>query len=613
MSAKSPDPTDCTEAAARGPDGGTQGLHLLQSLLAPAPGLPPGLFLRITPETDVAPPPDGPIRLPQHAVLSTNTFFGSFYRAYWQSVGAGEGLVVALDIDGVAKVRIMEETGQAAECICEALIEGTGRLCPRPAQGSKSRLFVEVEAMSTCTVARIDWMSARPPRRRTTLSVGLCTFNQEAYLAETLEKLITLAQALPVIRRIHVVNQGAPFASETLRALCHDPLVRLIEQRNLGGCGGFARSLAEELAQPDPASHHLLMDDDIVLDARMIARALRFLDHAQDEVALGAGMFDSLRPAVMYEAGAWVSETNRIEPCCRNVDLSDPAELSCFNARVETDYNAWWFCILPLATVRRVGMPTPVFIRGDDFDYGLRMLQQGTATVTLPGIGVWHEPFYAKPPGWQDYYDLRNRLIVGASFGDRVHQLSLAHVTGMVTTALLTHNYASARLRLLALADFLKGPSLLEEDAAAIHRRVLDVARTATAKRLGPEWAERPVVPRGIPRPDRMGALVRQQALALARNLLWPFRDKEVLLLDEDAQPGAVAGTSYVMTNKQRSFHLRFAPKRGELWRLLRQTLGMARRYRAEVARTSAAWGRAIGRFRQPDFWHKLFTSDTGA
>ena len=52
-----------------------------------------------------------------------------------------------------------------------------------------------------------------------------------------------------------------------------------------------------------------------------------------------------------------------------------------------------------LALVEKVGLPLPVFIRGDDVEYGLRLYMRGVDTIVMPGIAVWHEPFYLKIGG----------------------------------------------------------------------------------------------------------------------------------------------------------------------------------------------------------------------
>ena len=48
-----------------------------------------------------------------------------------------------------------------------------------------------------------------------------------------------------------------------------------------------------------------------------------------------------------------------------------------FAAGRPVHYNGWWFFAFPLAAVDRVGLPLPLFIRGDDVEYGLRLLGPG--------------------------------------------------------------------------------------------------------------------------------------------------------------------------------------------------------------------------------------------
>ncbi|MDT8853543.1 glycosyltransferase [Paracoccaceae bacterium Fryx2] len=552
-------------------------------------------------------------------ILSTDTFFGSFYRAYWQAFTAVKDIAVVVGFRGRGKVRVFEDIGRGVVLLCEYDLQTPGlhrhliRFRPTSLDTTlfggepTSRLFVEVEAKRSSEVHSIDFVTEEAPQRQATLSIGLCTFNQEAYFARTLGLVARLAAGSDAIRAVHVINQGAPFQSPAILGLLEAPKIHAIAQRNLGGCGGFTRSLAEELAAPAPASHHLMMDDDIVLDERMILRALRFLDYADRDIALGAGMLDSLRPTVMYEGGAFLRNDNTIHPYCHNVDLADTAQLWHFNTPVRTDYNAWWFCILPVEQARKLALPAPVFIRGDDFEYGQRLARAGVPTVTLPGIGVWHEPFYAKPSGWQDYYDLRNRLIFGATYGDKVQQLSLAHVTGLITTAILTHNYMSAELRMRAVTDFLTGPDrLFGSDPEEIHKGIMALARQHAPERLDASWKQRPLS-QGKPRPTSMRGLAIAQLVSMLRTGLGPLRRGTAMLLDADAHPGNTAGRGYVLTNGPRSYHLRFVPRRGRMWSMMLRAALLTLRYRSGRTAAGEAWAAGIATYRDPAWWAGTF------
>jgi galactofuranosylgalactofuranosylrhamnosyl-N-acetylglucosaminyl-diphospho-decaprenol beta-1,5/1,6-galactofuranosyltransferase len=603
-------------------------LHLLQTTLFPGEEQPEALYLRAVPPRrrgDLVPhrtlSGKPAIRLDPGNILSTDTFFGAFYRAYWHNYTSVRDVSVVVELAGCARVRVFEDAGQGAALLTEESFRCTTprrflinlrpsdiTLRPGETTNRPSRLFVEVDASETTDVAAIDFVTPDEPARRATLSIGLCTFNQELYFARTLRLVAGLAAGSDAIRAVHVVNQGAPFKSEAIRALLTAPKIHAIEQRNLGGCGGFTRSLVEELASPAPASHHLMMDDDIVLDERMITRALRFLNFADREIALGAGMLDSLRPNIMYEAGAFLRANNSIHPYCHNVDLSDPGQLWHFNTPAKTDYNAWWFCILPVERSRKLALPAPVFIRGDDFEYGQRLARDGVPTITLPGIGVWHEPFYAKPSGWQDYYDLRNRLIFGATYGDKVRQLPALDVIGMITDATLAHNYMAAELRIKAVKDFLGGPqALFDHDPEAIHEGVMVLARRHAPEKLDASWKERPLTLRR-PRPGALRDLVLDQVKSTLRTGLGPLRrGGNAVLLDAEAHPGTTGGQSYVLTNGPRSFHLRFVPRRFRMWGLMLRAGLLAPRYKARQASAGAAWAEHIAAYRSPDWWATTF------
>lgn len=320
-------------------------------------------------------------------------------------------------------------------------------------------------------------------------------------------------------------------------------------------------------------------------------------------------MLDLLRPTVMYEAGAFLRADNIIVPYCHNVDLADPGQLWHFNTPVKTDYNAWWFCILPVARCRTLGLPAPVFIRGDDFEYGQRLARAGVRTVTLPGIAVHHEPFYAKPQGWQAYYDLRNRLIFAASYPERVRQLSLAHVVGLITDAILTHQYATAELRMRAVADFLAGPeAVFGRDPEALHGEIMALNRAHAPARLDDAaWKTEPGAP-GRPRPAGMRGLALAQLRSLLRTGLGPLeRSARAVLLDVHAHPSNTGGRAYVLTNGPRSFHLRLVPDRGRMWRMMLRAARLALSYRRRRTAAGRAFAAAAPAHQTAEDWGRRF------
>jgi len=600
-------------------------MHVVQQTLFPPVGFPDRLYLckrdaKHLHRVDATDNPAPAIAIGPGEILSTDTYFGSFYLAYWRAYTTLGALSLAVAFTGKAQLRVFEDTGRGLVILTSQMIESRGEepvsidieTTPEravfAAPNQPRRLFVELEGVSDCKICAIDFVTDKPPQETASLSIGLCTFNQEGLFARTLGRVTDLLARSDALKRVYVVNQGHPFQSAEIHRLLRRDGVRLIEQRNLGGCGGFTRSLLEAQRENDPASHHLLMDDDIVLDERLIERALTFLSYARDPMALGGGMFDAMRPTIMHEAGAFVNKDNTLKPYCHNVDLSDAGQLHHFNKPVRTDYNAWWFCILPLAETRKLGLPPPVFIRGDDFEYGQRLARAGVPTVTLPGIAVWHEPFYAKPEGWQAYYDLRNRLIFGAAYPEKVVPLSVGRMLKTLVMPILTHQNMIADLRIQATRDFLDGPSrLFARDAADTHAAI-----TARVREFAPEkldnatWGAVPVAAH-LPPPNRLWHFPGLIARGVQTFLFGRFRQRPKVLLDAAAHPRNTINQTYVLTNGPRSFHMMIRPRPSLAFRQLREALGILLRYRRALQTASRTWLDEIDIYRGHDFWMGVF------
>lgn len=607
-------------------------MNIIQETLFPPPERPEILYLRLIrpgPQRHIAPEvdPNGSavLELNRKEILSTDTFFGSFYTAYWQRFTVIRNLQVALSMTGAGQLRIFEETefgvtrlisvntssdGKTPVIISITPIGMNGALAD--AAAPSGRIFIEFEATEPTRLRAIDFVSDQKPVQNISLSIGLCTFNQEAFLTQTLQRLKTLADREGALRRIYVINQGKPFRSPEIQAILNSSKFRLVQQRNLGGSGGFTRSIVEAQNAPTPASHHLLMDDDIILDERLIERSLRFLSFTDRPIALGAAMLDALRPSVVHEAGAFLRRDNTIVPFCHDVDMADSEQLHHFNRVVMTDYNAWWYCILPLAPTRDIGLPVPVFIRGDDFEYGQRLARKDIPTITLPGIGIWHEPFYAKPPGWQGYYDLRNRLIFGATYPEKVAPLSALRLTRLLVEPVLAHQYMTAALRLKAVSHFLEGPrALFAKDPEMLHSEVMALARSLAPETLEDNlWKTHPAEGAGNVALGRMRDILKTYITTVFSLVFLPYKKPVPVFMVADAHPGNTRNRPYVMTNAPRSFHLKFTPRRKTTIVFLFRAVKTVLQYQMSRRPVSQNWFGSIPKYRTSEYWQDVFGPD---
>ena len=135
-------------------------------------------------------------------------------------------------------------------------------------------------------------------------------------------------------------------------------------------------------------------------------------------------------------------------------------------------FNAWWYCTIPIDIVRDDNLPLPIFIRGDDVEYGLRNMKQ---LILMNGICVWHEPFEKKYSSCLFYYILRNRLI-----DNSLHDMTILKeqfiklLKEQVMEQVRLYRYKNANLLMRGVEDFLRGVNwLAEQDGEALHKEIM--------------------------------------------------------------------------------------------------------------------------------------------
>jgi len=326
-----------------------------------------------------------------------------------------------------------------------------------------ARMWLVVDALTDITVHEVSWLTPDVPSEAN-VKLGLCfaTFNRLPYLRRVVNEILSDPSAVACVNRILVVNQGKEFARDELIAdENRDTAARidLLKQDNFGGCGGFTRGIIECLADDD-ITHILLCDDDIVFEPHSLVRLTSFLRYCRNDVAIGGQMLDILRPNFLYESGAVLREnTLTPRPLGHNGFLGEPEVLDEMINLPSIDYNGWWFFAFSKETARKIALPMPCFIRGDDIEYGVRMKRHGIQTVVLPGLVVWHEPFYLKLGGWHYYYEVKNRFILGVMHYRRSPLRDLNNILWVFMRDILTCRYYTAKLAILAIDDFIKGPA----------------------------------------------------------------------------------------------------------------------------------------------------------
>ena len=201
--------------------------------------------------------------------------------------------------------------------------------------------------------------------------------------------------------------------------------LRIIDQPNLGGSGGYARIMYEALEHTD-CEQILYMDDDILLEPDSVLRAVAFSRFSREPMLVGGQMLSLQARSQLSTMGEVVDRNTflwRNAPRHRAAPrpgraapapdaVAAPAHRRRLQRLVDVPDPAG-------RSPRTSGMPLPLFIKWDDAEYGLRARARGYRTATVPGIAIWHMSFLEKDDtsDWQAYFHYRNRFVAAALHG----------------------------------------------------------------------------------------------------------------------------------------------------------------------------------------------------
>jgi len=415
--------------------------------------------------------------------VSFATYFNAFPASYWRRWSTVHAVTLRIRLAGESKVILYRSTAKGHSHPVELIsvesdeaeaIERTLPLAPFIDGGWY--WFDILAGPRGTTLIEADWLGQADPAPPGRFSIGITTFNRPDDLVQTLRVLGEATDIHHLLDAVYVVDQG------TSRATDHPGFeaaakklagrVQVIEQPNLGGSGGFSRSM-DETVRAGKSDYVLLTDDDVEFDAEGLLRAATFADLARKPTIVGGHMFSRYQRSVLHafaEAVApyrwwWGNAPNtksRHDFGRRNL-----RNTPWLHRRADSDYNGWWMCLIPVRLIRELGLAIPVFIKWDDAEYGVRAAARGYPTVSLPGVACWQAPWTDKNDAldWNAYYHLRNRIVAALlhSAERRGGQL-IAESLERQLQALLSMQYSTVALRALAIEDVLRGPAHLHAE-----------------------------------------------------------------------------------------------------------------------------------------------------
>jgi galactofuranosylgalactofuranosylrhamnosyl-N-acetylglucosaminyl-diphospho-decaprenol beta-1,5/1,6-galactofuranosyltransferase len=425
-------------------------------------------------------------QVPAQAEVSFAAYFNAFPASYWRRWSTLRTLRLRLDVEGTGRIDVYRSKADATQIhVHGQLIEG-GRheldidLDLSPFEDGGWYWFDVSTEDSELMVHSGGWHAPEAAPGRAAVTIGMPTFNRPTDCVATLRAIGEDELVRSIVTAVVIPDQGVNKVRDQdgfgcAQAVLGDRL-RIIDQANLGGSGGYARVMYEALENTD-CEQILYMDDDIVLEPDSILRAVAFSRFARRPMLVGGQMLQSQARSRLHAWGEVVDRRrmrwNKAPGTEYNHDFAQHSlrETPWMHRRTDVDYNAWWMCLIPRAVAERIGLPLPLFIKWDDVEYGLRARAAGYPTATVPGIGIWHMSFADKDDAtdWQAYFHLRNRLVGAALHGTEARPTTL--LTDSLKHALkhaLAMEYSTLALQEMAIRDFLAGPQALFDNLPSV-------------------------------------------------------------------------------------------------------------------------------------------------
>ena len=433
--------------------------------------------------------PDKCITMGEDASVEFDTYFNSFSAGKWNKYTNIGEIGLCIKLKGNFRITLWYKEKQATQILTRIVKEF---YCDTEDEVKEISCFYETEynqGMYTFSITALSddsefWGGyyftemASNKVKDVHIAIVICTYKREKYVYKNSKMLCKefldnttseLYENLDVI----IVDNAQSIDEKMLK----NQKIHIINNKNTGGAGGFTRGMIESIniSKQKNISHVLLMDDDVVIQPESIFRTYVLLTLLKDEYLgayVGGAMLRTDNQWFQTESGGiWNGGTLISNKCGLDLRVLD----ACLYNEVEEtcEYNAWWYCTIPMQFIKKDNLPLPIFIRGDDVEYGLRNMKH---LILMNGICVWHEPFEFKYSSAMYYYIFRNRLIDNAIHNIPYSKKQFLHEFGQwFKYEVFTLRYQNAWLLLDGINDFMKGIDFfIETDGEELNKKIMN-------------------------------------------------------------------------------------------------------------------------------------------
>jgi galactofuranosylgalactofuranosylrhamnosyl-N-acetylglucosaminyl-diphospho-decaprenol beta-1,5/1,6-galactofuranosyltransferase len=582
------------------------------------------------------------IRIPAGERLSFGTYFNAFPASYWRrwTIVTDVTLTVTLRGHG-SSVTVYRSMANGRSQRVDAGTTGSDaaesfvfELPLKPFVDGGWYWYDVVAGDHDSVVESAEWTADVPEDRATHGTTDICitTMNRPDFCAKLIGQIGADEALRPYLDEVIVMEQGTQKVTDSpdfakAQGSLSDQL-RVIEQGNLGGSGGYARGQLESVRK-GTATYALMMDDDVVCEPEGVIRAVTFGDLARRPTIVGGHMFSIYSRSRLHSYGEiiqpyrfwWMSPSYAVNDwdfAARNLRSA-----RWLHQRTDVDFNGWFMCLIPRQVLDEIGLSLPLFIKWDDSEFGLRAKAAGYPTVTFPGAAVWHVPWSDKNDAldWQAYFHQRNRFIAALLHstyprGGRMVRESLNHQI----SHLVSMQYSTVELRHMALEDVLAGPGHLHADLPTKLAEIREFVKAFSDARLEADREAFPAVRRTKPPkrgkdeyevPGRKAQLIAAATAPLrhlrpTRPLSQEFPEAEIPAMDARWYRLARFDSAIVSMPDGTSAAL-YQRDPAKFRDLMKRTVKIHDQLRREWPRLAAEYRAALGEITSPDAWDETF------
>jgi len=253
--------------------------------------------------------------------VSFATYFNAFPASYWRRWTSVQSVTLRIRLAGESTIVLYRTTSKGFSHPVETInvtsdepetIQRTLPLTPFIDGGWY--WFDIVAGPHGTTLIEADWLGETESAEQAepgSVSIGFTTFNRPDFMLDQLRTLGDASEVHGLLDRVYVIDQGTDKLRDQLgfadAAKKLGDRLQVIDQGNIGGSGGFARSMDETVRAGD-SDYLLLLDDDLKIDPEGILRAATFADLARKPTIVGGHMFS------LYDRSLLHAFAEAIEP-----------------------------------------------------------------------------------------------------------------------------------------------------------------------------------------------------------------------------------------------------------------------------------------------------------